>query len=67
LFASKQTSIGVDVMITIFGDFCQIFSEKNDLLLENQCYDPDFTKSSSILNKTRQFVRNFLARIFSKS
>jgi hypothetical protein len=37
---------GVDVMITIFGDFCQFSAEKMEFfLLKNQCYDHNFCKN----------------------
>jgi hypothetical protein len=39
LLSTQQHWPGVDVMITIFCDFCCLFSAKK---LENQCYDPNF-------------------------
>jgi hypothetical protein len=41
---------GVDVMITIFSDFCQ-FSVKNGAFLKKQCYDQTFAKTSISLSK----------------
>jgi hypothetical protein len=36
------TSSGVDVMITIFGDFRQFSGEQIGVFLKNQCYDQIF-------------------------
>jgi hypothetical protein len=41
---------GVDVMIAIYGDFCQ-FSAKNDIFVKKQCYDHFFAKTSGSLSK----------------
>jgi hypothetical protein len=63
-----RNSSGVDVMITIFCDFCQFSDEKIGVFLKNQCYDPFLAKTSSSLSKKRHFVRQFfLANIFLKS
>jgi hypothetical protein len=55
-------NLGVNVMITIFGDFLQFFGEKIGAFLKNQCYDPFFSKSGTILNKKRQSFRQFMRR-----
>jgi hypothetical protein len=46
----------VDVVITIFCDFCQI-SAKNWRF--SQCYELIFSKTSSSLSKKRQYFRQF--------
>jgi hypothetical protein len=37
-------SPGVDVMINIFGDFCQFSAKKMAFFFKNQCYDHFFQK-----------------------
>jgi hypothetical protein len=39
--------------------FSTTFGEKIGTFLENQCYDPNFTKTSSILSKTGYFMPIF--------
>jgi hypothetical protein len=56
LYQEKSGNPGVDVMITIFCDFCQ-FSSKNGVFLKNQCYDKIFSKFSFVLSQKRQFFR----------
>jgi hypothetical protein len=41
----KFAQSGVDVMITIFGDFRQFSAEKIGVFLKNQCYDQIFCKN----------------------
>jgi hypothetical protein len=59
---------GVDVIITIFCDFCQL-SAKNGVFLKNQCYGPIFAQFSFVLSKKNPhfFSPNFWAKIFKKS
>jgi hypothetical protein len=57
LFAKKT---GVDVMITIFCDFCQ-FWRKNGVFLKKQCYDQIFAKVAVEKNA------NFFARFFGEN
>jgi hypothetical protein len=49
-------------LITFFAQNRQ----KIDAFLKNQCYDPKFAKTSSILCKKRQFLPHFLTEIFFK-
>jgi hypothetical protein len=59
---------GVNVMITIFGDFCHISAEKTGVFLKNHCYDQILAKTSSSLSKkTPIFSPNFSAKIFLKN
>jgi hypothetical protein len=46
---------GVSIMITIFGDFCLLSAKKLAFFFKKQCRDQNFTKISSILNKTTPF------------
>jgi hypothetical protein len=57
---------GVDVMITIFCDFCQysakqlaLFSKTNVMITFKKCYDHILAKSSSSLSKKRHYVCHF--------
>jgi hypothetical protein len=46
-----------------FQRFLPFFCEKIGVFLQNQCYDPNFTKKhSSTLNKKRQFYRKCFGR-----
>jgi hypothetical protein len=54
--AHAQTSPGVDVMITIFGDFCQ-FSAKKWLFSQKRMLLSIFSKISSSLSNKRQYFR----------
>jgi hypothetical protein len=49
-------------MITIFGDF----RRKNWRFLENQCYDPTFSKVAVFLTKNASIFANFLPKTFFK-
>jgi hypothetical protein len=55
---------GVDVMITVFGDFSQFSAKKIGVFLKYQCYDQLFSKFSFVLNQKRQF---FFAKIFGEN
>jgi hypothetical protein len=56
---------GVDVMITIFYDFCQFSATKFGVFLTNQCCDQIFAKPSSSLSTKRQHCSpNFSAKTF---
>jgi hypothetical protein len=47
---------GADVIILIFGDFCQFSTKQIGDFLINQCYDQIFAKCSSSLRKKRQYI-----------
>jgi hypothetical protein len=49
---------GVDVMITIFSDFRQLFA-KIGVFLKNQCYDPIFALFNFVLSKKRKIFAFF--------
>jgi hypothetical protein len=55
---------GVNVRITIFGDFCPIFCEKIGAFLENQCDEQNVAKISSIFNKNAEFLASFLQNYY---
>jgi hypothetical protein len=60
----KDLRPGVDVMITILCDFCQIFSEAISVFLKNQCCDHFFEKkTSSSLSKNTIFAKFFSENI----
>jgi hypothetical protein len=46
----EDTYPGVDVMITIFGDFCQFLVLKIGVFLKNQCIDHRLKKKTSSEN-----------------
>jgi hypothetical protein len=46
-------------MIAIFSNFSK-FSAKERLFLKNQCYDPNFAKTNSVLNKNAKFFTIFM-------
>jgi hypothetical protein len=50
---------GVNVMITLFCDFCQFSAKKIGVFLKNQYYDQIFAKTSCSLSKKRQYFRYF--------
>jgi hypothetical protein len=50
---------GVDVMITIFCDFCQFSAKKIGVFLKNQCYDNNFLRFLTIFGeKIGVFLKN---------
>jgi hypothetical protein len=63
-----QPKPGVDVMITIFGDFSQFSAKKIGVFLKYQCYDQLFSKFSFVLSqKTPIFLQNFFAKFFGEN
>jgi hypothetical protein len=58
---------GVDVMITIFCDFCQFSAKKLCVFLKNQCYAQIFAKNSSSLSKKAIFHRKIRRKYLNKS
>jgi hypothetical protein len=67
-FSSVEQSSGVDVMVTVFSDFCQFSAKKIGVSLRNQCYDQFISKTGCSLSKKRQlFLTNVLAKISLKS
>jgi hypothetical protein len=44
-FTNSSGHPGVDVMITIFGDFCLFSAKKIGVFLKNQCYDQILEKN----------------------
>jgi hypothetical protein len=50
---------GVDVIITIFCDFCQFLAKKLAFFSKNQCCDQNFAIFCFVLSKKRQFFRIF--------
>jgi hypothetical protein len=58
---------GVNVMIKIFCDFRQFSAKKLVFFTKNQCHDPNFSKTSSNLNKKPPFFSpKFLAKFKKK-
>jgi hypothetical protein len=57
----------VDVMITIFCNFCQFSVKKIGVFLTNQLYDPIFAKFSFVLSYKMTIFSPFFAKIFQKS
>jgi hypothetical protein len=55
---------GVDVMITIFHDFCQ-FPAKIWRFLKNQRYDQIFAQFSFVLSQKRHFCRENIFKIIT--
>jgi hypothetical protein len=51
----------VDVLITVFCDFCKFPAKKIGAFLKNQCCDPLFGEFRSVLLHHK---RHFLAEIF---
>jgi hypothetical protein len=52
---SKKVAItGVDVMITVFGDFRQFSAKKIGVFIKTQCYDQIFAQSSFVLSQKRK-------------
>jgi hypothetical protein len=49
----------VDVMITIFCDFCQFSAKQFAFFSKTKCYDQIFAKSSSSLSKIANIFANF--------
>jgi hypothetical protein len=62
-FCSKQARAGANVVITIFGDFCQFSAKKWAFFLEKQYYDSVVVKTSSILNQNAHFLGESFLRI----
>jgi hypothetical protein len=59
---------GVDVMITIFGDFCQFSAEKIGVFLEKQCKDQNFAYSNLNLFRVKNaFFRSCFRRKYFKN
>jgi hypothetical protein len=58
MFFESQPSPGVDVMLTILGDFCQ-FSAKKWRFFQKKCYYKFFTKTSSSVIKNANFCAKF--------
>jgi hypothetical protein len=54
-----QNASGVDVMITIFCDFCTIFGKKIGVFLKNQCYDHFFQNLALFWVKNANFFAKF--------
>jgi hypothetical protein len=55
---------GVDVIITIFCDFCQFSAKKIGVFPKYHCYDPIFKKITFVVSQKRQFFsQNFSAKI----
>jgi hypothetical protein len=52
---------GVNVMITIFCDFCK-FSAKNGVFLKNPCYVQIFARTGSSLSQKCQYFRQIFWR-----
>jgi hypothetical protein len=64
---TKSTS-GVDVMITMFGDFCQFSAQKIGVFSKKQCYVNIFAKTGSIFeSKTPIFSPNIFGENIQKS
>jgi hypothetical protein len=57
-FCNKRRP-GVDVMIIIFGDFCQFSTKKIGVFLKNQCYDHFFQKLAVVWAKTANIFAKF--------
>jgi hypothetical protein len=58
---------GVDVMITIFSDFCLFSVKKLAFFSKNNVMITIFPKTSSSLSKKRQFFRYILRRKYLKN
>jgi hypothetical protein len=56
----REHKTGVDVMITIFCDFCQFSSKKLAFFLKNQFYDQFFQKLAVVGVKNANFFAKFL-------
>jgi hypothetical protein len=57
---------GVNVIISVFGDFRLFSSERLAFFLKKHCYDPLFAQPSGNFRKSVVFSPNFSAKIFLK-
>jgi hypothetical protein len=65
--ASVFSEPGNNVMITIFGDFCQFSAKKLGVFPQNQCYNQILGKTCCSLSKKRQYFRQIVRRKYFKN